>query len=149
MSSILRSLVTTDLGCIPIEYLTPRNNVLTSTGFSKVKHVFKTVVQKVLRIQTDDGDLFCTPDLLLAVRSDGEKKGFINENSIEWIEAKNLERYHELVRPHVNSSLNRLSKIINVDLLLEISTNISIEVEGNNECYRNGFLSKHKKLNYD
>ena len=147
MSSILRALVATDLGIIPIEYITPRNNVLTSTGFSKVKNVFKTVVQKVLRIQTDDGDLFCTPDLLLAVRSDEEgsiqgsiDESFSEKNSIEWIEAKELQRYHKLLRAPVNTS----STIINIDLLLEISTNIHLEVEGNNEYYRNGFLSKHK-----
>ena len=147
MSSILRALVATDFGFIPIEYITPRNNVLTRTGFSKVKNVFKTVVQKVLRIQTDDGDLFCTPDLLLAVRSDEDvdiqgstDEGFSNGNYIEWIEAKNLQRYHKLLRAPINTS----STIINIDLLLEISTNTSLEVEGNNEYYRNGFLSKHK-----
>lgn len=89
------SLVHTERGLVRIEEIIPfKDKVLTFDGYRKVTHKFQQGEQSIIKIITQMGEFFCTPNHRVAVLTS------LNGNYI-WKQAKDLEESDRLISTNV------------------------------------------------
>jgi ribonucleoside-triphosphate reductase (thioredoxin) len=121
-------------GLVPIEHIKIGDEVLTSTGHSKVSQVFNQGKQKTIRIITQDGEFECTPNHRMAVLYDNI--------SYLWKPASSLKTGEKLVTniDALDEQTFTGSMVVRIEKGRTIQT-YDIEVENVHEFFANGYLT--------